>query len=288
MGSIQRRIWEVKVGGIGFKDLDCEFTIRKTLGPEPNTCSLQIYNLKQTSRAALESLNVYAPRGSKKSGVRVGKIQTEISAGYDGVTSLLFRGELRTAISTRSGPDWVTTVEGEDGGRAVYSKRITASYPPGTTKYKVVAACASALGVGLGNIADVADVLADEVYASGTVLDGQAAEELRRITRPMKLTWSVQDNALRWLRLGGGLSNNLKAAVNVSADTGMIGSPSCSATGEITVTSLLVPNVTPGGYVVLRSDQYNGTYRIMAVTHHCSTFGPQWYHEMSLLPVRLA
>lgn len=82
MPNMQRRVWEVKVGGISFTDLDCDFTIRKTLRPEPNTCSLTIFNLSASSRAALEALNVYTPRGAKKTGLQVGNIQTEVSAGY--------------------------------------------------------------------------------------------------------------------------------------------------------------------------------------------------------------
>ena len=157
---LSRRKWLVTVGGVDVSELDIEFTIHKSLRKEPNTCTLKIYNLNEDNRGALERLSIYDPKrtpGQKKTaakkasvaGVRrpkEGLIPVTIEAGYEEGTSLLFRGNLRRAVSTKEGASYVTVIEGEDGGASVLTARVSLSMPAGTKVLTAVRTCAEQWG----------------------------------------------------------------------------------------------------------------------------------------------
>ena len=289
MPSLKDRVWRVTLAGMTIEALDIEFEIKRTLKTEPNSCSLKIYNLSASHRADIEKLNVYDPKKSKTKGIKAqakiksGDITTQVCAGYreTGATQL-FLGGLRRGISTWDGRDWVTELEGEDG--RIFAVRATKSYPPGTPKLTVVKALIEALGLGTGNLAEVSADLAGSVYAHGTTLDGPAADLLKSILRSNQITYSVQSGGVQFLRVGQGSPQLKVQAYPLSEETGLVGSPRRDATGEVVCKSLLVPDISPGGYVLLKSKAINGLFRVMSVRHTGSTFGNEWHHDMSLLP----
>jgi hypothetical protein len=138
------------------------------------------------------------------------------------------------------------------------------------------------MGVGLGNIVEVADLLGG-VYSSGTVLDGSAPDELKGVLRRSGLVYSIQNGVLQFQRTGQGVGLKVQALF-LSEKTGLVLSPERDATGELKVTCLLIPNVVPGGYVLLESITYNGVYRIVAVSSKGQSRGTEWYHVLSLVP----
>lgn len=288
---LEGRKWKVSLADFSFDGLDCDFSIEKSLQPEPNSCSLTVFNLSERHRKQLEELNLYDPRkGSRAPGggaqsaktIRAGRIRTTIEAGYEEGTSLLFQGDLRLAVSSKSGGDWVTRIEGEDGGRSVLAARVSHSFPPGTPLVAVVRTCATAMGLGVGNLQEVLPQLASTVFTTGTVLDGAAASELKRVLRRHRVTYSVQNGGLQFLVVGKGRKDSLISVPVLSYSTGLIGSPKRDATGEIEVQSLLIPGIAPGNYVTLATQQYAGLYRVEAVKHEGSTSGQAWYHVMHL------
>lgn len=307
MTEIKNKRWKIRIAqatatdgsavpAIEFETLQCDFEIKKSLRPEPNACKLTVYNLSPEHRAALEAMNLYDPKkvkGQKRAkkppakkvqgprAPKVGRIRVEIEAGYETTgLSLLFRGDLRRGISTHDGKTWKTSIEGEDGGRSVLSSRINESFPPGTSRATVVQALASALGVGLGNIRDVLPELSYS-YTHGTVCTGQASEELKGVLRSSSITYSIQNGVLQFLPAGQGLE---RSAIVLSPTTGLVGSPRLDSSGAVLATALLVPDIAPGQYVVLDCKRHSGQYKIMSVTHKCSTSGDDWYHELELTP----
>jgi len=290
---LKDRAWRVRVAGLEFTELHVDFEVFKSLKHEPNTCTLKVYNLSATSRATIEQLNIYDPKRSKsatakaatQTGVKKGNITTEILAGYANPgPSLVFTGQLRRGLSTWDGDTWTTVVEGEDGGRTVFDRRVSNSYPPGTPKLQVISALAEAMGVGLGNIAEVLPELAGAVFSSGTVVDGCAADEMKRLLRSSKLQYSVQNGAMQFTRNGAGAAGLVVQAYPLSELTGLVGKPARNATGEIQVTSLLVPGIVPGGYIALTSKEVQGLFRVMSVRTVGSSYGTEWYHQMLVLP----
>lgn len=287
MSGLFKRDWKLRVGGIDVTGLDFEAQVEKSLKPEPNKCSVSVYGLNQDTRRAIEALSIFDPKRartrSRPTSVRApktGKIRVELEAGYEGRRSLIFLGDLRRAITERDEAEVVTNIEGEDGGRSVLSSRVSQSFPPGTPVGAVVAACAEAMGVGLGNILEVMPQLT-RVYSEGTVLDGNAADELKGVLRRAELTYSIQNGNLQFLRAGTGLPVE---AFLITPETGLIGSPQRDATGLVLITTLLLPNIAPGAYVSLKSRDYSGTLRISRIEYSLSSFGTDWYAKCECLP----
>ena len=289
-------------GGLHF-----EFDIAKDLTPEPNRCSVSIYNLSENVRNALDALNVYdpkRPRGQKKPGPRnrdaealnkgkrsagsyrapkTGRIRVEITAGYrDTGTSLIFRGDMRRAISKfEQDGSWCTRIEGEDGGRTTVASRINESFGPGTSHLTVVRALADALGLGYGNLAEVAGLL-NGSYPRGTVCTGPAAQELAGVLRRAKIGYTIKDGQLNFLPFG---PPKTLPAVLLSPESGLIGSPQRQSDGLVQVTSLLNPQLALGSYVALDSKVLHGEYFVQRVKYRGSNYGDDWYAVLELRAV---
>jgi hypothetical protein len=183
-----KRVIRVQVGTIEIKNLDMSFTVDKSIKPEPNKAELHIWNLNEKHRSAIEQLPT-AP--------------VMIEAGYEAGSSVIFLGDLRTAISTIDGPNIVTSLASGDGEKKIQTKRIAKSFAKGAKADVLIKATAEALGVGEGNLADIVRKLKLGVRTirGGTVIYGNAARELTHICRCYGLTYSIQNGNLQFLEL---------------------------------------------------------------------------------------
>jgi hypothetical protein len=282
-----------RVSGLDVSELDIEFEVIKDLTAEPNKCKLKIYNLRPEFRHALEQGNIYDPKkkkksstsASKKSGkavrsVKSGHIRVEIEAGYKQTArALIFQGDLRRALSSEEDDKtFITSIEGEDGGRTTTSSRVSESFPPGTSRLVVVQKCLDALGIGRGNLVEVEAALS-EVYTHGTVLDGPAAKELAGVLKRAHIGYSIQDGAVMFLQNGKGRS---KKAVLLDRSSGLVGAPERDTTGLVQVTSLMNPDLFVGTYLYLDSKELSGTFLVSKITYDGSTFGDNWYAKLEL------
>lgn len=299
MTTLFERDWLVRVNGQEIRGLSIEFEVKKTLHPEPNSCSLSIFGLAPESRRAVEELNLYDPKKIKGAKDKVtydnavakqptavsrvpkpGKIRVEIEAGYKDARSLIFRGDLRRGITKYEGPEVRLEIEGEDGGRTMLSSRVTHSFPPGTRRAEVVRECAAALGLGLGNFLEVEPFLT-QAYDSGTVVNGPAERELTGVLRRAKIGWSIQNGVLQFHRAGAGVQTR---GLLISKETGLVGRPQRDSTGALMVETLLIPDVAPGQYFALQSEDYKGTYFMKSVTSKGESSGTPWYHTIEAYP----
>lgn len=255
--------------------LTVEFDIEKSLKRTPNTAVVRVRNLSQEQRDHLSSLSV-----AKKAGQ--GKIRCELVAGYQDEHGLIFRGDLRTATHTREGATWVTQIEGEDGGRSVLRSRVNQTFPAGTPVATVVLACAAALGVGPGNLPSLVATLATRggrSFTAGTVLSGQAGEELHHLLASCGYTYSVQNGALQVQKAGKPL---LSVGALLSEATGLVESPSVNPDGTVSAKTLIIPNLYPGARCVLASAAVQGQYQIRSVKYTGNSFTADWYASLEL------
>lgn len=297
--ELKRRDWLVRVNGVEFTELDIEFAVKKSLRPEPNTCSLTVYGLHEDHRRAVEGLNLYDPKkikGASKTaqlsevklqkhiGVgrapKKGNIRVELEAGYEGTRSLIFQGDLRRGITHYEGPEVKLELEGEDGGRSILSSRINHSFPPGSRQADVVRECASAMGVGLGNIVAIESSLKG-TYSHGTAINGQASEILSGLLRRQGISYSVQNGVLAFRRAGEGL---VTKGYLLQSGTGLVGHPERDAGGGLMVTTLILPDIAPGAYVQLNSRDFKGAYLVKAVEYRGQSAGNEWYAVLECFP----
>jgi hypothetical protein len=260
-----KRAVRVVVDTIEIKDLAMTFRVKKTLKPEPNTAELTVRNLNPDHRSHLEQLKVAS---------------VLIEAGYEGGTSTLFLGDLRTAISTTEGPDIVTKLSSGDGEKAVKKARVKTTMKKGTaTPQKVLQAVAKSLGVGEGNLVQALGQLGGIAnhFSEGVVMSGSAFREMNAICKSLNLDWSIQNGKLQILSRGKTLDGQ---AIKLTKDTGLIGSPTVDNDGVLTAVMLLAPDVFPGRKLVLESQRLKGQYRIESCEYSGDTHGQEWYSKL--------
>jgi hypothetical protein len=273
------RDYRVRIPALGgglaeIKDLSLKFEVEKSLKHEPNTCNLRLMNLSPDTRLAIEGLSVKP----KKDGLQSGQIRVEIEAGYlDLGRSLIFRGDVRTGRSRKEGPDWVTTIEGEDGGKSVLLGRIARTYPEGTPYLTVIRECARALGLGEGNLTSA--VKAGQVLKSDSSARGRAADVLKRVAHGLGLTYSIQNGVLQFQ--GRGLPLTVQAIV-LASGSGLVEVPERDADGKLFCTALMIPGLTPGGRVQLESKAMRGLYQIKKIKYEGELPGKAWYARLEL------
>ena len=284
MSRLFERVWRVTVGTLRVDvPMRIAFEVERSVRPTPNKATVQVWNLTRDHQAQIE---------------QAADAQVIVEAGYVGDRGLetIFAGQLWRARGRTSGPssirtersgavDAVTHVEARDGGAAYQQARVERSFGPGVSVATVLRACADALGVGAGNLDDVADLAeldaGGTTYPEGTVLSGQAARELTRILDPLGLRWSVQSGALQVLRLGRSLRSE---AVHLTPSTGLVGTPEVGTRGSVKAISLLTPDLWPGRAVVLESARVSGRYLVRATTYRGDSHGQDWYAECDLMP----
>lgn len=259
----------VQVDEYVIEELDVAFEITKSLSSKtPNSAEMRIWNLNAEHRKRLQELE---------------KVYVSLEAGYVGGTSLLFRGDLRDVLSTREGSDWITTIT-SDSGRLARKRRILKSFAPGATVENVLNAAAKAMGVRLGNTA--AKTVSAKIqgtqaskFFNGYALAGAIEGELDRLARSCGLEWSVQDDELQFLDQGMPLQ---ELGIELSPDTGLIGSPEPGNKAITEARCLMIPDLFPGRRIRITSEHVTGIYRAETTKHVGDTAGRDWYVDLEL------
>jgi hypothetical protein len=282
MGVLFGRVWRVVIGaqigairaGLRVDDHRSHFQIEKSLKPEPNTCTLQVWNLSRAQRAQIEELR---PKKGDTRGIPI-----LIEAGYkDKGPQQLWLGDVRTVSTERDGGDWITTLESGDGEKAGQNARINVALGPGTTPDTALRAIVKALGVDAGNapivIAKLRAAGIGKLFPKRAVLSGSAADHMTNFCRSAGLEWSIQDGAIQILDVGKIAAG---FAVRLSPSTGLVGTPSVDPEGKLTCVSLIQPGFRPGSLLVLESATVRGNYRIERVSWEGDTHDTPWYAEI--------
>ena len=247
--------------------LDIIFDVTKTLGKDPNTLDLTIFNLNEDHRSQL---------------AQVEKPFVQLEAGYADGISLIFKGQTRTAVSYKDGPDWITEFHSGDAEQALTNSRINKSYKKGTPLGTIIEDLVSAIDVGKGNI-QLRTALAKWTHGgrqtiNGLVVSGSCKEELTGILESMGMEWSIQDNEMQILQTGKPIEG---VAYVLSAETGMIGTPTIGSENELNVAALLIGTIVPGSVIVIISQTKTKVgYRVETANYIGDLAGNDWYVQI--------
>lgn len=263
-------------GGIDVSKHRYYFHVEKTLKPLPNTCTLKVYNLSPTQRAAIAEL---APSG--KTSAAVTGVPVLIEAGYQTTDAAqIFLGDLRCASSERppNSADWITTIETGDSEKAHQAARVNVTIGPKASADTALRAIVKALGVGDGNVtATVAKLRASgvtQMLTNGMTLSGSAAFHMTNFCKSADLEWSVQDGVLQILDRDKAMSS---FAMRLSSDTGLLESPTVDHKGFMSCKALLNPMIRPGVLLTIESAQVKGTYRAEKCTYEGDSHDTPWW-----------
>lgn len=282
MTVLKRRLASVQVGPVVADGLRCVFRVERTMRRNPNQVDVKVYNLNETSRAAIELSRATNATGATDGlGHPVRRVFVSLTCGYEGQTFRTFHGDVRRIIHTVESPDIVTQVLGGDGEVASFTSRVSRAFVPGSTVQAVVTYLAQVMGVGIGNAVQAfrgAHLRDLRNYRDGTVLSGSAATEMDLLCAAAGLEWSIQDDTLQIVQLGQAIGDS---GVELSPDTGLIGSPSKDpVTRVVRAKCFIMPNIVPGRRVLIRSHFITQVIRINKATIVGDTHGPDWYIDL--------
>jgi hypothetical protein len=255
------------------------FVVEKSLNRDPNTATVEIFNLKEANRRVLQEGSELAESDLEYDWPLV------INAGYVGSLGQIFSGDIVTAFSRLDGVDWITTIEAEDGGKKYRSTRINKSFGANTSVATVLNELASALGVGLGNSAAKFAAGAEQGYLNfenGVALSGKVSKLLDKYVTSAGYTWSIQDGQLQILDPSETLMDTI---TQLDSTTGLVGTPEQGEKGIVNVTSLLQPTIIPGRRLNIQSKMIEGEYKATKTIHIGDTEGTEWYTEVEGKPL---
>lgn len=273
--QLWKRSWRLTVGPFDLSRLAFEFRVKSSLKPEPNTCDLTVFNLNNDHRSQLELLQ---------------KPVVRLEVGYQENLHQIFLGEIRTGFTEVDGPDRGTKFSSGDGEQLMQGTRIRVSYGNQIQIDTAIEEIAKVLGVGTGNLAQVAARLRSRgvasIYPQGVSLSGNAWRELQTICKSCGLEVSIQDGALLLLEVGQALAGS---AVRLAPGSGLVGSPSADNDGTVNAVAKLIPELRPGVKVQLESLSVGrGVYRIYDAEYTGQTHGEDWNVALGMQKVKNA
>lgn len=259
---------------IGWTELEAQFQIVRTAQRAPSKCTCTLFNLNKTSRRLFTQDRAYLV----------------IKASYDDIPpGIVFIGDITKVEQSRDGEATKTTITAHDGRRAFQRARMNKSYAPGTPNLILLQDAVLAMGLPLGHIASIPVV----EYLGGYAAVGQAHKILDDVTESVQATYSIQNGQLQILAKDEGTN---EVAWVIGPQTGLVGSPerlkgagqTAARKSGIRVKMLMNSQVTPGRYILVRSEDVNGYYLVKKVTHTGDIDGDVWQTEAEAVEVQAA
>ncbi len=248
----------IKCGYVTIKsdELDVEFEIPFDDNLESNEGEITIYNLSDKTIKLLKT-----------------KSKISIEAGYEGDTGVIFDGYITKASSVREETDKVTTIKIIDDIATKESLNLTFSNKP--TAKTILKALLDKTGLPIA----IFEVEKDHAYDNDVKIDEPIDSAIKHYSEVCGVSTFTSRGKLYCCKLSKVSTNT---AFNVTEDTGMIGSPSpfeeniTADENEYTlkgydIEMLLQHRAAAGAVVNLKSEQYEGKYRIKSGTHSFSS-----------------
>lgn len=274
------RVAYVDIGPVGggagtrYEGLRITFNIEKDASASPNKARIEIYNLKESSRAAIEERTT----------------QVRLYAGYrqDTGAKLIFAGIISYASTTFTGSDVVTALQCGDGLTTLRDSRTTLGLQPGAAVDEACKLICKQVGLPLGSAPASAAGL-----ENGFAFTGQVSEALRQLSDLGNMDFSIQDEQAYFSPCGEPAYN--APTFLVSPSTGLLDSParlvaSNAQTKDVrqrkkkqqsqfSFRCLLNPQLIPNARTQLESRAVKGLFRLDKVRHVGDTHGADWLTE---------
>ena len=286
--------------GYQIRNLRCVFNIKKTSKTSFNTAKVQIYNMAADSRNWFNNFDI-----EDKANLLI------VKAGYEENVRTVFVGNINLVSTSIERPNVVTTIEANDGEKAVNQLRVpfggfTGTYAAGASAKRVLQDLIRASG--LDQKAIDWSTVPDRQYVNGFCFQGMGKVLLDNLCSYLGLEWSIQNNHIKFVLID---ESDYSEIVYLTPETGLIGSPTrlndissqvgikkgSKANKEMTalgvkkrkklsggweVKCLLQPTAEPGGVVRVKSAEVEDKdFRIIEVEHNGDTHGSDWTSRLT-------
>lgn len=255
------KVFNAKGDGLDFTGLRTKFVIEKTSESTPNKAKIEIYNLKESSRTFLEAK----------------EMRVILEVGYPKKIEGVASGNITKAFSRQEVPNWITTIESQDGQTELTENHIEESWSPGTPFQAMIAKGIEKLGLAKGpQVQAIAGAAAEGFSFSGT-----AKDMLDSFAQKFGFEWSVQDGAVQILPDKIPIPG---VATVVSATSGLINNVVKTEKG-IEFSNLINGGIAPGKLIKVESIGVRGFYKVRKATLTGDTHGDEWFVMAEAEPI---
>ncbi len=230
------------------------FQVEHTRASTPSKATIEVFNLNPDSVGLLHDPDA----------------TLRLLAGYDGNPLQVFTGEPIKVETRRQGPDRVTRIEAEDGGKTWRTARVEVVSSTAITLQTVLdrALGAAGLAASIGAGVDLGAELTQGITYAGPLRD-----LLDTLTDSAGADWSLRDGVIVLSPRGGAAT---RSSVLLSPSTGMINTPARTDDG-VEVTALIAPQLRPRDLFTVESEIVRGTYVADQVVFAGDTHATPWY-----------
>lgn len=269
VGDSNAILIKIDGGSKEYEGLRIKGSFRRPFIWTPHIATLEIYNLAPDTRALLEETNA----------------RVIIQAGYRS-TGLKQMGIISAAQmnSTRQGVDWITKIEGGDGGRQHWNARINQSFAGKTNIIDIFKSMAGKSGLGMGatTLQAAQTAFRGGQKKNGASYNGTVMDELRSVCKQSGLDFFIANETIYVVPQDGVVGQ----VIVIGPTSGLIGSPAYAAAPHpgkpklIKWKQLLTPDLLPGNPIQLNSENHKGLYRARELSHTFDTWDLPWYTEI--------
>ena len=238
------------------------FDIRKAFDGEGSGSSwIKIWNLSATSRALVKY-----------------EADVSLEAGYGQRIGTIYSGVVGKYSDTSDATDRVMEVEARKLSYRTQKRRTWNTEGPENLR-DIVLAGAEELGLAVPEIESIPnDSIPDFVWSESVA---SAFDQL--LTTGRGIAWTEVDGELLFSTSGGGQAP-VGVPLDITPETGLIGTPSVDEEGRVKARTLLDPAIRLGGLARIRSSVISGRFRLTGVRHSGDSWEEQFATEVVGLP----
>lgn len=278
------RIYTLKAGKQGAKGLEIgntdsarqtvlhiSFSCEKSDSESANTAKVQIWNLSDENVKVLEKKDC----------------MVELKAGYGNNCSLIFAGNVTSAVTTPDGADRMTELQVVDGRVALRDTNIKVSLNGVVSAKTVYGLIAGQMGLPI----KYAKGLSFRKFPNGYSFVGKGRTCLKKMARACGHVWTIQNNVIQITKKGTPVQTT---GFLLNSDTGLISVPKRitisqnSESKEQTgyeVQYFLNGAIGVNDTVKLKSDAVSGYFRVYKVTIDGDNMEGDWICTAQLIKV---
>lgn len=230
-----------------------EVVVQRNILSSVNNCNIRIYNLSENNRNQIQ-----------KDAQEISLIKKmELRAGYGNNLYTIFGGNVMSAYSVREGTNYITTVEGFDGGFAMSRATVEKTLRAGISNSQVVNTLISELSKYDVKKGSVGQILGTSTR--GFTLSGNAYDLLQEVTGNRAFIDNKKVNVLSQDEIVIG------AIPVVSSDSGLLGTPRVEST-RLTFNMVFEPRLIIGQKILIKSSTQQKLldgrqYKVVSLTH---------------------
>lgn len=236
-----------------------DFVVRRDMLSTAQEATFRVYNLGPTTRDRIfKDLNTVPTDGSGEAILR----PLRFRAGYGDFQPLIFNGFVRSAVSYRDGVNFITEIEGYDGGLGMSYGFTSATLSGPLDRPDILRFLEGRLPDTQGTPI-IGSFPSSTRTERGVVLVGNTWDLIRRYSDDKAL---IDNGQLKVLDDHEAIRGEIAV---ISSDSGLLGSPR-RGLNRMEVPMLFEPRFTLGQVVDLRSETWeavNRTYRVAGFTH---------------------